>query len=98
MTKFTFVAFGGKPAFLKTRPGCFIRIRDIAAITVGVPNTQTGELMNSNTVYLHLVTGYGAAFDACESHEAAVGMAEDLMDALGKADAAAAEAYPAGEG
>lgn len=84
---FDFIGAGGRtPAFLVVRPGCYIRVRDISGVTVGVPETDTGKLLHDNVVFVHMVTGSGAAFDPCDSQQEATDMASALVDALVKAE------------
>lgn len=80
--KFEMQGAGG--LFLKVREGAYLRVSDITAITVGTP-ADDGSLKHTDTVFVHLRSGGGAAFDPCErGHEDAVAMADELVFALEK--------------
>ncbi len=71
-----------KPAaWLKLREGAYLRIRNITAVTVGVPGDD-GAMTNLDTVFVHMSQGGGAAFEPCATHEEAVEMADNLVLAL----------------
>jgi hypothetical protein len=80
-------AEGRPPSYLKVTDGCFVRISDISVVGTGVTSSADGSTIAPPvTVAVHLANGSYAAFDPCESQEAAQALAEDLVAALVKAE------------
>lgn len=85
---FDFIGAEGRaPSYLKVTDGCFVRIGDISVVGTGVTSSADGSTVApAVTVAVHMKNGSYAAFEACESQEAAQAMAEDLVAALVRAD------------
>lgn len=85
---FSFMGAGTSPIFLKVNDGCYLRARDITAVTVGAFD-EAGAVVHEDTVYVHTGSGLVAAFPPCETKEAALERMASLTAALCKAQAAA---------
>lgn len=81
-----FEQFGGSK-FLKIRPGCYVRIRDISGVNTGLLSGDDGsELEDRSTVVVHVTSGMFATFEACDTEEEAIEMADKLIQAIESAD------------
>jgi hypothetical protein len=86
---FSFIGVGSTPVFLKVTDGCYVRVRDISVIGVGVTSAADGSTVAPpTTVAVHMANGSYAAFEPSDTPEAAIERAGDLADAVAKAGAA----------
>jgi hypothetical protein len=77
---------GTAPSFLKVREGCYVRVRDISVIGLGM-TTEDGEtLTETDTVVVHMANGSFASFDPCESRAQALEVTDKLVLAVEAAE------------
>ena len=85
---FEFIGAGSTPVFLKVTPGCYVRVRDISVIGIGVTSSADGTTVAPPTVVaVHMTNGSYAAFPASASAEEATERAQALSAAVSKAQA-----------
>lgn len=83
---FDFIAVDGRPVFLRVGAGCFVRIRDISVIGVGVTSAADGTAAAPPaTVAVHMANSSYATFDPSPTPEKALQRAGDLAMAVATA-------------
>lgn len=72
------------PRWLKVRDGCYVRVRDISMLGLGMQDRESGaEMAGEDTIIVGMTNGAIAAFDPSPSVEDALTRLTELARLLG---------------
>jgi hypothetical protein len=86
VSDFVFTGVSGyAPPFFKVRDGLHLRASEIVAVSAGIAD-EKGAMTYEDTVFVMLRSGLTASLPSCETKVQALVLADELVDALVKAE------------